>query len=357
MVSYLLVPYPFAMIRILLITLLVATAPVHAFADDAGLYTGSVAVAGQDAAERREALPQALAHVLRKLSGARDLESVPGIADALQYAPSLLITFYYRTIEHPMPDGAVREELRLLARFDEPGVDELLRRLQLPLWPPQRRPAEIWLVIDDGDGRRVAPAEFDYLRFALDDSAGLRGLSLRWPRPDEEGMYPVDMQLLWGGYTEDLASPNGDGVLILTAGREGPVWNVRANLGFRDQNWSWRRRDYDLQAGLLATLQSAIDQVAAASSIAPSDLGAWSYDLTVAGLRGAEDYRACLAWLQGLSVVERVSVQAAAPAQVTFRLDLTAMPRYLEEAIANGRLLEYDAEQDRYRIRGSVDER
>ena len=179
------------MIRILLITLLVATAPVRLFADDTGLYTGAVAVASQGAAERREALPQALAHVLRKLSGARDLEAVPGIEDALQGASALLVSFYYRTVEHPMPDGAVREELRLLARFAEPGVDDLVRQVRLPLWPPQRRPAEVWLVIDDGDGRHVLPAEFDYLRFAVDDAASLRGLPLRWPQADEEGMYPV----------------------------------------------------------------------------------------------------------------------------------------------------------------------
>jgi hypothetical protein len=345
------------MIRILLITLLVAVVPVHTFADDAGLYTGAVAVTGQGAAERREALPQALAHVLRKLSGTRDLESVPGFAEALQGASSLLVTFYYQTVEQPLPDGAVREELRLLARFSETGVDALLRQLRLPVWPPQRSATEIWLVIDDGDGRRIMPAEFDYLRFALDDAADLRGLPLRWPQPDEEGMYPVDLQLLWGGYTEDLASPRGDGVLILTAGREGPVWNLRANLGYRHQNWSWRRQDYDLQAGLLATLDAAIDQVAATSAIAAGDLGAWSYDLTVAGLRGAADYEACLGWLQGLSIVERVGVRTAAPGQVTFRLDLNAMPRYLEDAIANGRLLEYDPEQEHYRMRGVSDER
>ena len=80
------------MIRILLITLLVATAPVRLFADDTGLYTGAVVVASQGAAERREALPRALAHVLRKLSGARDLEAVPGIEDALQGASALLVS-------------------------------------------------------------------------------------------------------------------------------------------------------------------------------------------------------------------------------------------------------------------------
>jgi hypothetical protein len=340
----------------LLLVLAAAILPARSEAADPMLYTGAVAVSGQGAAERREALPRALAHVLRKLSGQPELPDVPGLEVALEGAPGLLVTFYYQTVEHPMADGAVRTELRLLARFAEAGVDELMRRLQLPLWPPQRRPAETWVVIDDDGGRRIMPPELDYIRFALDDAAALRGLELKWPQPDEEGMYPVDMQLLWGGYTEDLASPLGDGVLILTAGREGPLWNVRGNLGLRDQNWSWRLREYDLQAGLLGALQRAIDQVVAVSAIAPDDLGAWRYELRVAGLRGAADYQACLGWLQRLSIVDRVAVRAAGPAQVTFELALTASPRYLEDAIAGSGVLEYDAEQDRYRIRGSVDE-
>ena len=73
-------------------------------------------------------------------------------------------------------------------------------------------------------------------------------------------------------------------------------------------------------------------------------------------MRGPADYRDVLAWLQGLSIVDGVAVSAARPAQLTFRLGLTAMPRYLQEAVANSRLLEYDAERDLYRMRGSVDE-
>jgi len=340
----------------LLAALLTAAAPGPARAAEADLYTGVAVVAGQGADERRAALPRALANVLAKLSGERELERFPGADAALGRAESLLITFFYRTVEHPMADGALRRELRLMARFDPGRVDELVRELGLPLWPPQRRPAETWLVVDDGQGRRVLPLEYDYLRFALDDAAALRGQPLSWPQPDEEGMYPVDLQILWGGYVEDLASPRGDGVLILTAGLEGPVWNVRANLGFRQQNWAWRLQEYDLQTGLVAILQNAIDQVAAASAIAAGDLGTWRVDLPVSGLRGAGDYQASLAFLQGLSIVDGVTVRAAAPGRVTFEVTLNAAPRYLQDAIAAGSVLEYDAETDQYRVRGAADE-
>jgi hypothetical protein len=345
------------MIRILSLVLLIAVLPTGVPAAETGLYTGVVAVDGQGAAEREDALPRALAHVLRKLSGVRDFGAYPDLDDALRQAPALLVTFYYQTVELPLAEGAVRTELRLYAQFAEAGVDELMQQLQLPVWLPNRRPAETWVVLDDGAGRRILPPEYAYLQGFLDDIAAQRGLSLRWPQADEEGMYPVDLQLLWGGYTEDLASPLGDAVLILSAGREGPLWYLRANLGFREQNWSWRTREIDLEAGLKAMLQQAIDQIAAASAIAPSDLGSWEWQLRVAGLRGADDYRACLAYLQGLSIVDRVAVQAAAPGAATFDLHLSASPRYLEEALANSSVLEYRPEQDHYRLRGAADER
>ena len=79
----------------------------------------------------------------------------------------------------------------------------------LPFWQPDRKPTEIWVVVDNGLRREVMPVELAYVRDALDETAFQRGFPLNWPQPDEEGMYPVDMQLLWGGYTEDLASLAG----------------------------------------------------------------------------------------------------------------------------------------------------
>lgn len=310
-----------------------------ATAADVDVYTGAAKVADTSVAERNRALPLALANVLQKYSGLRSLEDVEGAAEATAMAPGILVTFYYDNFELPLADGRLLEERRLLARFTPSSVDELARELRLPFWRPSRPALELWVVVDDGRGRSVMPLELDYLQNVLDDVAQNRGQPLLWPRPDEDGMYPVDMQLLWGGYTEELASATGVGVLILAARREGVEWGVRANLGFRGKHLSSRLRDIDLERALTEGLQWAIDGVAANSAIQADELFASSRDVIVSGLNSAADYQACLAYLQGLSVVDSVTVSAARPGEVTFVLSLNALPQYLLEYFERDGLL------------------
>lgn len=314
------------------------------------LYVGEVAVADQGAGERDRALPLALQHVLQKLSGLRWFDDYPLVEPSLSRAPDMVLSYYYRKVGQLRSDGEVQEELRLVARFSPPAVDELARALQLPLWQPRRQPLTAWLIIDDGVGRRVMPVEFDYTRQAMDEVAVRRGLPLRWPEPDAAGYYAVDEQILWGGYTEDLAESANEGVLIAAARREGPEWAVRINLGYRGQHWNWRGSDLELQLALVEGLEQAIDQVASQTTIAASDLGSWQQELTISGLAGPADYQRCLDYLQGLVLVERVAVLGAAPGQLRLRLDLTALPRYLAENLAASQLLEPLETANAYRL-------
>ena len=318
------------------------------------MYSGQAVVADQSAAERRATLPAALGHVLRKLSGARTLDEYPQAAVALKGASSILLTSYYQNVDLPSADGSIRSELRLIAQFSPAAVDDLARSLGLPLWQPDRKPTEIWVVVDDGMGRKVMPVEIEYMRSVLDQAATMRGMPLNWPQPDEEGMYPVDMQLLWGGYTEDLASPRGDGVLILAARREGAQWGVRANLGFEGENWAWRFQEFDLQQALVNGLQQAVDQIAMSSAIAATDLGTWEHELMISGLRNSRDYQRCLSVLQDNAIVSRVDVVSAKTPDVTFRLQLTALPQYLEDDLKNSGVLEFNEEDSRFYMKGTL---
>lgn len=322
-------------ILILFLTLICPLAPAAA----ADLYTGEIAVVDQDAAERARAIPLALQQVLGKLSGLRQFDDRPQVQFALEGAQALLLSYHYRNAELLLADGTRGRELRLVARFSPPDVDGLLRQLELPLWQPERPPLTVWLVIDDGVGRRIMPVEYDYTRVALEDTALRRGLAVNWPEADAEGVFAVDEQLLWGGYTEDIAQPGGDPVLIIAARREGAQWSVRFNLGAEGQHLSWRRDDIDLQAALVGSFEDVIDQLAASGTIAAEDRGTWSLEVLVAGLSGAADYQRCLGYLQGLGVVETVGVVGARPGQVTFRLQLSAAPRYFEQALASGAVL------------------
>jgi hypothetical protein len=339
---------------ILLVSLLLLAPLACRAAAATELYVGEAVVADQGGAERARALPLALEHVLQKISGLRQFDDYPLVRPALGRAPQMVMSYHYRKVAGPPVDDIPAEELLLVARFDESAVDEMARALQLPLWQPQRNPLTAWLVIDDGLDRRVMPVEYGYAQQAMEQVAERRGQPLEWPQPDAEGAYAVDQQILWGGYTEDLAAPGGQGVLIAAARREGQEWGVRINLGFRGQNWSWRQNDIDLAAVLAEGMQQAVDQVAAAQTIVAGDLGTWQQDMTVRGLAGADDYRRCLAYLQGISLVDNVTVLSARPGMVSFRLVLNAVPSYLEEILERSEVLQRAEEGGGWLLAGAL---
>jgi hypothetical protein len=334
--------------KILLISLLLWLPIAGIQATPIDIYTGEALVESKDAGERRRALPEALRNVLQKFSGLRSFEDYPQVEPALGVASSILVSVYYRNVRTIFADGSEGDELRLVARFSENSIDELARTLQLPLWQTERDLTDIWVVVDDGLDRRIMPVEFAYTWEAMADVAAWRGFPINWPEADEEGRYLIDAQLLWGGYTEDLGIGHGNSAMIVAARREGLEWSVRSNLTYNSQNWTWRIQDIDLQAALTQSMQEAVDLVATANTIAATDLGTQVYELTVAGLGSADDYRRCLNYLQQLSVVNQVSVVSAQPGNATFRLELNALPLYLEETLLGGQFLEFDEDKRNY---------
>ncbi len=332
----------------LLISLLTSLLPHVSLAADIDVYTGEAVVASQDAGERRRALPLALENVLQKFSGLRAFDDWPGIGPMLETAPSILVSFHYRNAGTTLADGSAGEEMRLVASFSSERVDEIARQLQLPLWQTERAPTEIWVVIEDHMGRRILPVEYNYAWKAMADTAEWRGLPVNWPFPEEEGRYAVDEQLLWGGYTEDLQRSRAGGVMVTAARREGVEWQLRGNLTYGDQTWTWRLQDIDLEAALTESMEQAADLIASANAISAGDLGTWTRELTVQGFGNSGDYRRCLAYLQELNVVDHVFLVSAQPGVVTFRLELNALPRYLEENLRGSPVLGFDEDAGDY---------
>ena len=335
---------------VLLILLLILLPAGNAFTAPAGLYTGEVLVQSQQRSERNRALPLALKQVLQKLSGRGSFDDYPLVDPVLDSAASIVVSFHYRNVESILADDSVASQLHLVAQFAEVEVNEILRKLQLPLWPAERQPMEIWVVVDDGMGRRIMPVEYAYAWQSMNEIAAARGQPVSWPEPDEEGIFPVDAQLLWGGYTEDITGEDG-AVMIAAARREGAEWSVRINLDYGGQNWAWRQHDVDLQQALSKSMHEAVNLVAEAHTIAAIDQGKWLHELTVTGIGGAEDYRRCLDYLQNLSIVDRVSVTAASRGMVRFSLELNAVSLYLDETLASGPVLEFYATENSWSLR------
>jgi hypothetical protein len=195
------------------------------------------------------------------------------------------------------------------------------------------------LIVDDGDSRSIMPIELEYAWEAIAATASARGMPLTRPQADAEGNYPVDLQLLWGGYTEELVDSGPADALVMAARREGPEWNVRMNLDYMGQTWTWRNRDIDLQLALVEGMHKAVDEITGINSIAASDQGQTLLEITVTGVAGTAAYVRALSYLQGLSLVDRVQVISAAPGAVRFTLTLNALPEYLLRTLESDAIL------------------
>ena len=77
------------------------------------------------------------------------------------------------------------------------------------------------MVIDDGGARRLMPDEYAYARDAMGWVADQRGFPLRWPEFPSEQEPSLNLQLLWGGFTDQLPEPPemSGGQVIVTARR------------------------------------------------------------------------------------------------------------------------------------------
>ena len=299
------------------------------------LYTGAVAVPDQSVAARLQSVPNALIQVLQKHSGQRELPVHPALDAALLTANRIMVSFFYRKHQIIAPDATSTNEWRLVASFQHDAVDRIVQQLGLPRWQADRLPITIWIVVDDGIGRRLMPVEYEYAWNALKDIAHSRGLPLFWPELDDEQMLQVDLQLLWGGFTDELspALRSNRDVVIVAARREGFEWNVRWNFGSGEQTSSWRSRDTDLSFALVEGLHRLTDFVAARDAIAVSGQSESIFELSVRGFRGADDYARCLAYLEGLDVVDSVEILEAGRGVIRFSLALNARPMYLQDEI------------------------
>ncbi len=295
-------------------------------------------------------MPRALLQVLQKVSGLTDFEAYPDVQPAIQNASALAITFYYSDKELILPDGQPGKQPYLVVEFSAAAVADLAKSLQLPIWKPERRPVTVWFVVDDGSSRAIMPAAMEYAWEGLAAIASARGMPVIRPRPDELGVYAVDQQLLWGGYTEELVETGPADALVIAARREGQDWNIRMNMDYMKQVRSWRNRNPDIQIALAEGMNRAIDEIVALNSIAAADQGRQTLEISVSGLAVGGDYARCLAYLQKLSLVERVEVRAATPGKVRFSLTLNALPEYLFSALQNDGILAVTKTEGEYSL-------
>ena len=306
-----------------------------------GLYQAEVSVRGQGGGERKSGFARALAEVLAKVTGDRDVASHPGVAEELRQAERYVEGYDYRQDEGVSPTtGAPTYGTTLIVRFDDQAVEDIAFALGLPVWPEPRPKPVLWLAIDDGSGPRlVGLSKADAARSVL-DRAIERGYRLGLPNGTAAEQAAAGA--IWRGDAAAIArlssrySPPMQ--LVGKLYRSGGGW--AADWIFVDHGKvldRWSSADRSARRAMAGGADGAANALARRYAKAEPLGEPGVYRVAFTGIDDASDYMRLVAWLRDVSVVRDATPLQASPDRLELELELaTGLPglrRLLDEEL------------------------
>lgn len=292
-----------------------------------GAYQAEVAVRNQTDGERDKAFARALAQVLGNVTGDDGAAQRPGVREELAKAEDYVDGYDYRQDEGVSATGAPSFQTMLVVRFRQQDVDDLVAMLGLPSWPQPRPKPVLWLAIDDGSGPRlVGLGQVNAARSVL-DAARSRGYALGLPAGNAAEQAAVGA--IWRGDTAAIAS---------LSKRYSPPMQLIGKLQRSDGGWradwtfvdagkvlsSWQTSSVDARKAMAGGAEGAADALfkryAKAGTAGPPGI----YRVRVLGIDGADDYLRLAGYLDGMSIVRRITPAAAAPEVLELDLELAS---------------------------------
>jgi len=323
-----------------------------------GLYGAEVPVASRTQADRVQAIGRALLEVLIKVTGRRNPQGSPPVADALANAGRYVQQFQY--IGATPAGGEGQEEaqpLRLRARFEPRLVDALARDAGLPVWGPERPGVLAWLAVERNGSRALIGADDpSAVGATLQRAAARRGVPLELPLLDLEDHGKLRVTDVWGGFDDRVRAASRryrpDVTLI---GRlypiPGKLWEAqwRLLLDGGVQEWTGRADEVELVVDEGAV--EAIDRVAARFAGQQAPGGPARLTVVLDDVREFGDYARALNYLESLKVVTRVDVDRASGTTVTLGLTTRGGAEALRRVVALGQTLVEEPVADGLRFR------
>ncbi|MBY4677905.1 DUF2066 domain-containing protein [Marinobacterium arenosum] len=307
----------------------------------AGLYNASLLVPNQTSRPTAAQLSEALAEVLVRVSGRRDLLGKPAVRQALLQAAPLVRSFSYRSTNQAVRDASGTEQpAQLLAlEFDRSLVDQLLGKAGERPLGNQRPTLMVWLAAEQ-QGRRDFLSSDHRLITPLRQAARERGLPVQLPLLDLTDQQALPLSDLWGLFADGVEQASlryrPDAVL---AGRLMPMpggsWAIEWLLLDRGEPMRFVTEGSEQQA-----LRQAVDRVAdRLFSALTGDSAGYSYyldgiQLDISNVRSLRDYSALLDYLGQLSLVTGVYTEQVDGSRLLLRVQLEGHIDQLQQALS-----------------------
>lgn len=289
------------------------------------LYGAAVPVVDKAPESRPDAYSAALAVVLVRASGLRNIASTPAAAELLDDAERFVQQFTY------LPDDEI------WVAFDGAAVEKALTAAGLPVWGRDRPGILVWIVVDRGNGQRrlLGAADEGEVKKSVLKYARDRGLPLIWPLLDSEDLAAASAADIWGGFGEKVrqasARYGADAVLVARL-RSGSRQRLYGSWDFETGSGNER-----YQGSIAQGLHSVADYLVMRLAQSVGDDG--SAIVSVTGIDSLGAYAETLGYLERLSLVEEVAVIEARQDVMLFEIRLRGDPLRLRNAIRLGKVL------------------
>jgi hypothetical protein len=287
------------------------------------LYQAMVPSAERCDATQPGTFQAALRIVLIRVTGRRTADEDPALAPLIGNAG------------HYVQECRRTADNQLWVSFDGAAIDRWLTQNDQPLWGRERPTTFVWLAVPTGpqSGTVLAAEDTSDLKSAIDAAASLRGAPVIWPSAADLQRNHVDyasLATMAPGELADLGHKlGGEGILVGRASNATAAAAVRWTYVFQDHSSEFSgaaaegvNRAADTYAGIFAV----------SGSLAP-------VEIEVTGVVDLRDYALVQSFLESLTFIAHVGVDALSGDAVRFRLTTRGGAEPLLHALSlSGRL-------------------
>jgi hypothetical protein len=305
------------------------------------LYKSAIPVNTQSAAERHQAIQQALEHVFIKVSGNDQILNNTSLKSRLNTADTLIQQVGYTT-----PLNKSSASYLLEVQFDPAGVNQWLRDAGVPIWG-QNRPLIVAWIAYETPGH---PAELlgndsnDELAALLKKQAEERGLPLMLPVMDMTDLNQVSIKNV-----TDMATPNllnataryaSDAILIGRIIQSSDGLTSQWRLVFKEQQWDWNLDGKTLTNIIPLLIGNITTTLAARLAIITTNAIQKDLILKVTGITHYPDFARLTRYLNHLTPVANVEImKISTDNDVILKISLRSTQESFIQALSLGKTL------------------
>ena len=308
-----------------------------------GLYEATISVSDESEPKRSIALRKALAKVLIKVTGDRNINKNTSANLLIQRSEQFVQQYRYNQSTNEW--GQNKSISQLWVQFDEDALNGALKTYGINVWGKERPSILVWLVCQKDKNRFFASLErsFEYLSI-MEDRASARGIRLLFPLLDLQDTSLISVADIWGSFKEPVLKASeryqSDAILsgkftqILPA-----LWESKWSmyLGGEVVNWTSQSEVADI------VLEEGIDElidklVSRYTNIQKQDFE--SIEILISDINTIDNYAETFSYLKSLQSVTRVSVKQVSPNHIVFELTGEQGVDGIQQAIALGKKLQ-----------------